>query len=757
MFKFGSEAPRSLTSFGVAGLIKEEGKVYFETLFNTRHIGRVSDLISARLRKAAPDDLRLRSLLLLTAFEGIRNQPGYDSRKDTLKEPLVIECGMDGDQIAIGMAFTLKDPDLVRAEGLPQRVSIRKATNELEVLLVQIDQLADRLVVRYHEASRRMEVVALMALAGGGIAQEEAEKRELLEWVLIKDPELTPRPSQYIALADTEYTELLRDETRIQGSRQQAQRQALINSRGAVQESDRVVSGSTDEDDDGAVKVGGGREKSEGFLARFRSKGKKGSSDAAVVVAGGESAEDDGTLGVGGGFRQDHEPDEESDDVLRLKSKGKGARKRKVGVDSAGSQEDGDLEEENEDEGIGSGSLLNPLSRRLKKFAKRSSFFKKILSLGDEDEAEESQEQLQPAPAESLKAVAETFVIQGQKEEEAGDLVLKTSGDEESESSGELAPESLESDAAMSVPTAQEGPTEADIELERSIKAIDEGANSRTLMRLQGEAGDIKKELTTERAKKWVEGLTTELIGERARIQEVAKRMNAAIRQKDHEFKVKESALHEELNRKNEQLLQKSSALNRAKEQMAQLSKSLEQMKKLEDERADDMHLSQKYNMTQRMLAHSKEENKNLVKKLDQLRAQVDRLQLQKGTNKGPSMTEFTALQNKYDRAFRQAEEFKRVNQQLLAQVNTEKKNNAVGTKVSENDETKRRLEAAVRLAAQANRETDRVNNRLAESEKERERLKAELERAQDLLRISHTLKRKRSGSGEGSPPAESA
>ena len=66
--------PRQLVGFGVTGLLTEDCHVYYEDLFSTKHAGRVSDLLSARLKKAGADEFKLRSLLIASMFESYRVQ-----------------------------------------------------------------------------------------------------------------------------------------------------------------------------------------------------------------------------------------------------------------------------------------------------------------------------------------------------------------------------------------------------------------------------------------------------------------------------------------------------------------------------------------------------------------------------------------------------------------------------------------------------------------------------------------------------------
>src|SRR5262245_38633979 len=90
----GKSPPRALECFGVAGLLAEGCQVFYQSLFSPRQVGRVTDLIAARVRAAGHDELRLRSLLLLGVFEAYYGQTeaGIAGLK-ALGEPVIVECG----------------------------------------------------------------------------------------------------------------------------------------------------------------------------------------------------------------------------------------------------------------------------------------------------------------------------------------------------------------------------------------------------------------------------------------------------------------------------------------------------------------------------------------------------------------------------------------------------------------------------------------------------------------------------------------
>jgi len=110
------ERSRNLASFGVAGSLASSAKVFYENVFSSRHLGRVSDLLVARLRDSGVDELMLRTLLLHGVFEACQAIPGGT-------QPILLECGLDESHFAVGISFDRgmgEEPDfqaLVRQAG----------------------------------------------------------------------------------------------------------------------------------------------------------------------------------------------------------------------------------------------------------------------------------------------------------------------------------------------------------------------------------------------------------------------------------------------------------------------------------------------------------------------------------------------------------------------------------------------------------------------------------------------------------------
>src|SRR3989338_3409983 len=109
MVKLGKTPPRSVKSFGVAGLLAEDCHVFYVSLFSTKHAGRVSDLLAARLAPSGGDQLKLGMAGVLNLFDADRTHLSgaawVDDPSKVLTEPIVVECGVDAEKVAVAVAF----------------------------------------------------------------------------------------------------------------------------------------------------------------------------------------------------------------------------------------------------------------------------------------------------------------------------------------------------------------------------------------------------------------------------------------------------------------------------------------------------------------------------------------------------------------------------------------------------------------------------------------------------------------------------
>ena len=187
--------------------------------------------------------------------------------------------------------------------------------------------------------------------------------------------------------------------------------------------------------------------------------------------------------------------------------------------------------------------------------------------------------------------------------------------------------------------------------------ATDQGALSRLIDRMDREKNVIKSELKNSKAEKWIEGLAGELVAERARLAEMAKKLTQSVRQKELEFKNRENSLIQSVRARDENLRSKTLQLMRMKDQVAKLQMSVERAKHSAgstEETASKIKLTQ----TQRLLQASKGENEQLNLKLQDLKIRLEQVTEQKKLM--VSASTHAELQKKVESLSRQIEELKR-------------------------------------------------------------------------------------------------
>lgn len=882
----GNAPFRQLKSFGVAGVLGEEARVFFNTIFNTRNLGRVNDLLAARLLKSGVDELRLRQILELSAFEAYRvqindarerKQAAIEKAKaaaaaagkeyvakeedDKLDQPITIECGVDGEKIGVSISMTLSPKLQFDPKQLVERVNSQRAESEFDRLGVQIFNVADLFIVRWQEETRRLEFVSLLSF-GTPAAKQPTE----LVVVSVEEGKNSPKPQEYTEAGDLDYDALLASDTRLQGKKGQGFSSKLVKKAIAATEGDtRVTSGGDEEDpeqllngadieDEASQKVGGdgegeedssitlGGEAGDGKESRKRVAGKKtseeedevafdadseqrsikkkkvkgknvGSEDEEVEIESDGGEEGESQIKFKGGGEGSAEADESmlvSGDAGENKRKGKLKVKKgsKGSADGAESGEDDDSQDDGDEEFV--------IESEGQKREKKSKFTfkggpqepaeieeeeiaygrggKRIR--GEKDEVEEQEEVVETdaTPAKRIrkfmrriwpfgkKDEIEDGVAEDQEEQSPEEIVVSGDGAEEEpdqttirfkggsgakskereyrfrkSEDGGAPEEENQNDAVIIKGERAEGETgtsenekrkdsaqsSADHEASDQImKTFEENVIDKTVDRVQREAIKLKEEIKDERTKRWVDNLTRDLIAEKASLRETAKRISMNVRQKEFEFKTKQTALEEEIRKRDEQLIAQKHSLNRTREQLTQVSRSLDRMKQVSQEAADAASFKQKYGLAQKVLQTTKDENSLLQAKIEEMRIQMAQLQLG-GKNKGPSQTEFNVLQSKYDRAYKQIDELRRQNQRMMLEATNRR---SVGGN-PDVEEFKKKLETANRMQAVAKKENELLQGRVAKMQRDDKALRNEILRLQEALRNA-TNKKPSGGTG---------
>lgn len=642
---------RNIYSFGVSGTLLEGCRVYYDTLFSTQHVGRVSDLMAAVLRAQVSSELDLRAVLLYSIFEAEAVGNG---------EPVIVECGMDEERLVIGVGYNVAPGRELALDSIVERVRSGHAETELDTLLLRLRDHSHGIVLKFHPESGRVEIDCLFFKGASAPALQE---RSIEVSVIEREPDVAPSVGTYIELGDLDYASLLRDRSReVTKEPEQGSVQAISRTPNPLEE---------------------------------------------VLKAKGEAAERDGLTRIAG---------EENDRSSKERIVVGGTEELSLGS-----------------YGDGGPSGLEVASRSAEVSHEQVQELKELRAKIEKLEEEKSRLSLQveeardgaglPSRVESTIGDLLKKVWPFKKSDDPADTQGAAMGSREAEPSGSVQSEADKFD---------DGSSEEDL-----VQEIKQGRFHRMVTRVQQESQDVKQEVKTERAKRWVDGLMSDLVGEKARLFDMAKKIQEASRRKDQELKTRERAVELELKKKDEMLRQKEMALHRVKEQMAQVNMNLERLKGSGRGGTNDAHFKQKLQQSQRLLTVTKDENISLARKVDELRRQVNSLQLAAAKNRGPSQAEHNQLKKSYQTLLRQLEETKRLHQELQQKFVQEKERAA---KAAEGEEFKKKFEAAIKMAQTSRKQAQQWAMKAEEFEVQESRVKRDLSAAQSHIKRLEAL-----------------
>ena len=715
MAKFGQFPARSPNTFGVAGLLHEKCKVYYDTIFTARHIGRVSDLLNARLKDLNPDELRFRIIMMFSLYEGYRGHLRALGKPDgdSLPEPLLIECGVDGEKIAVGVSFAYAQDEMPDPQGLPVRIGAGGASNRLEAFIAQVYADADQVVVRIQPDTRRLEIVSMIGLPGKIDAAQLKERRAVELLILGPDSTVGSVQADYIELGDLDYNRLLKEDGPGAAVDKPATGEILAKAAEETQESARIGGdGSTKEE---VTRISGVTEHMNANADEVRVKriGKAGgeAGDASAGNSQDELAAEEALL------NQEPQGNPEADletakKQLELYRSRIGQLQTKIEILEGKRQNEMILVRERS---------VNPATAQSDE------------TTGPET-AEASGEAPIPAKPDLVPSITEIIK----------NFFTRKKDKAESEQS-DSAPAIAKADAAPmeeALPDELGDPVTGKI-LRAQVEHLEE-----TIEKMRRESQSLKNDATNARAKKWADGMVGELLAEKARINDMGKKLNVSFRQKQLEFKNKETVLREELRRKEEQLRQKTYALDRSREQGSQMNVTIERTRTQHQGGSEESQMRQKLGFTQKLLQNEKNDNIQLIRKVEELK---DQLMVAQSTSvskpRGLGDADLATMKTRFDRLSKQNDEFKRANQLLAEKLNEIQKPKPGSMS---NDELRKKLETAMRLAANYQRDGDQFRIKVEELQKQETRLKGELNRANNTVRAM-----KASATARGQKPGD--
>ncbi len=239
---------RSIRSFGVSGFLSPEGAILHEVFRDSSGLGRVSDLVAARLRAEGPDEFVLHFQIIAGVlgtghvFEGM--------------SPVSFECGFDRQLFVFSFGFDLPDISVIAWDSLAERVRTGVVVSRLDELLQSICRHSDRAFIKCDPRSGRVEIVSLNAW---GVRESSAVSP--LDVIVFSDsPEAAPPVAEVTALGDLDYARLLRRDGESSGLDDASSEEVLVD-RDAPEREDgpkRIEGDGGDLQDSSIVRISGG-------------------------------------------------------------------------------------------------------------------------------------------------------------------------------------------------------------------------------------------------------------------------------------------------------------------------------------------------------------------------------------------------------------------------------------------------------------------------------------------------------------------
>lgn len=642
-----ADSMRSLNSFGVAGLLNSTAEILYSNDVRARNIGRISDLLTAKLRDRETDEMRLRAILVYGLFLSYAIR-GTDLRHSEELPPVSIEVGYDPAYVALGVAFHWDAAKGPKMNGIVERLQAKTPGDPFEAILAKIELHATQLIVRFEAKERKIEVVSLVNRQDAGLKDPTM--------VIAVDSGTAPllEVANYTEIGDLDYAKLLKNP----GASEE------VPSDGSENETVQVVSGTPTEPDNEEIRISGDSPNAE--VEELR----KMISDYERTMA-----EMRGTIG---------ELEAKLTESENVQSEKRFSRDAGVADEAKTVVKGGESGEKTEDEwGIG--------------------FLKQVWPFKKEEE--------------------QAKVVKGSNEEVQDETVTVVSGGP------------AEEEEEVQVIEGGEAPAE-DIEALKELKSIADQKKSQAVEKVFEE---IAEEVEENKAKKWVDKLSSELLQEKARLTELQKNLTKQIRQRELEFKAAETSLKQELKKKDELLKSKESAISQKNDQIAQLNLAIERAGNTTNDK-ESQQFKVRLDRAQRIAQMKEEEAKSLAAKMRDLenRLIIAQAKAQK-SNDLQMQTKVQTLEKKVD-------EYKRINQRLMESLNSQKdKSND-----KEIGDLRRKIDQLDRLSQDSKRNLDKANFKIRELQENEKKLQTDLSRSVEENR-NLRKNQARSGNGESS------
>jgi hypothetical protein len=290
---------------------------------------------------------------------------------------------------------------------------------------------------------------------------------------------------------------------------------------------------------------------------------------------------------------------------------------------------------------------------------------------------------------------------------------------------------------------------------------IEKGGLERTIEALKKDAMAFANDKTAKRVKKLAEEMMGQLVEEKAKLYTLTRKLSWSVKKRDMEARNREKALQEELKRRDEMLKKKDVTVGHVRSQMAQLNMNMERLKNTAHGAVEDQQYRKRFDHLQKLYLAAKDESMRHLREIDKLKKQLTQARYAAVSTPGPVTDETNELRETAEKTKRQAEEFRRMNKQLVDRISQLEKHKASSLAGGRVDEMRDRLEQAMKTVTTAKAETEELKAKATAAEADSVRLGKELEHTRDTLRRAMEKMRRymeRQGrKGDGGPSSTGA
>lgn len=258
-------------------------------------------------------------------------------------------------------------------------------------------------------------------------------------------------------------------------------------------------------------------------------------------------------------------------------------------------------------------------------------------------------------------------------------------------------------------------------ETDRLIKDLSESVLLPDNPQIKKVLGEISKSVESDKANRWVESLSTELIQEKARISQLSKDLQQEHRQRLQQFQRLETSLKEEIKRRDALIRRQESSLIHKEQKITQILKDRDVSHAQEAASHASDEYKHKYEQLSKAAGGKDAEIRALNLKMKDLE---NKLMIAQSKSRSGNETALTA---RLTNSERKVEELKRLNQRLTESLNAQKERSH---DKREEQEHRRKLEVVERQSMDFKKQLDRTAARLKEVQDSERKVQIELGKA---------------------------